>query len=95
MANTTAAIFATLSLASIALAACASDADAASERVRHACQGDYLAYCSQHPEEGPAVRKCMDAHGAELTKDCVEALIAEGEVSRAEVERRRTAAARR
>ena len=71
-----------------------SSARAASERVRNACQHDYLAYCSQHPEEGAAVRKCMDAHGPQLSKACVDALVADGEVSRAEVERRKTASRR-
>lgn len=76
-----------VSIATLALAATA--AQAASARVRDACASDYLAYCSQHPEEGPAVRKCMDANGPKLSKRCVDALISDGEVSKAEVERRR------
>lgn len=65
-------------------------AHAASERVRSACAGDYLSYCSKYPEEGPAVRRCMDANGHRLSKSCVDALIADGEISKAEVERRRS-----
>lgn len=76
-------------IASLALVGTA--ARAASERVRNACADDYLAYCSKHPEEGPAVRACMNANGHKLSKHCVDALVADGEVSKAEVERRRRA----
>lgn len=80
----------TMIAASIAaLTIAASVADAASERVRNACANDYLAHCSQHPEEGAAVRRCMNSNGHKLSKGCVDALIADGEVSKAEVERRR------
>lgn len=71
------------------LALAASVAQAASERVRKACADDYMAYCSQHPEEGAAVRRCMDSHGHKLSKRCVDALVADGEISKSEVERRR------
>lgn len=75
---------------SIAMLALAGGAvQAASERVRNACTSDYLAYCSRHPEEGPAVRACMNANGSKLSKRCVDALIADGEISKGEVERRR------
>ncbi len=70
----------------------ATKANAASARVRSACMGDYLAYCSQHAPESAGVRKCMNAHGSQLSKSCVDALVAEGEVSRGEVQRRKTAA---
>jgi hypothetical protein len=66
----------------------ASAAEAASARVRWYCATDYLRYCSQHPEEGDAVRRCMSAHGMQLSQGCVDALVAAGEVSRAEVARR-------
>ena len=69
-------------------------AHAASERVRSACKHDYLSYCSQHSPEGPAVRQCMNAHGPQLSKACVDALVADGEVSRSQVERRKTASQR-
>ena len=67
------------------------EAGAASARVQAACAGDYLAYCSQHPTEGPGVRACMRANGIKLSKSCVNALIAAGEVSKAEVDRRAAA----
>ncbi|HEY5830633.1 MAG: hypothetical protein ACAH24_07775 [Hyphomicrobiaceae bacterium] len=74
-----------------ALAMFATQAGAASARVQAACAGDYLAYCSQHPTEGPGVRACMRANGIKLSKVCVNALIAAGEVSKAEVDRRAAA----
>lgn len=79
-------IAALAALAGIGLAA--TSAEAASARVRWYCAADYLRYCSQHPEEGDAVRRCMSAHGMQLSQGCVDALVAAGEVSRAEVARR-------
>jgi len=64
------------------------DASATSARVTMACAGDYLAYCSQHPTEGAAVRQCMRNNGHKLSNSCVSALVAAGEVSKAEVARR-------
>lgn len=81
-------------LATSFLTLTASTGHAASPRVRSACSHDYLAFCSQHPQEGPAVRKCMDANGSKLSKTCVDALVADGEISRSSVERRRTASQR-
>ena len=73
------------------LAMFATQAGAASARVQAACAGDYFAYCSQHPTEGPGVRACMRANGLKLSKGCVSALIAAGEVSKVEVDRRAAA----
>ena len=74
-----------------ALALFTTQAAAVSARAQAACAGDYLAYCSQHPTEGPGVRQCMRANGFKLSKSCVNALIAAGEVSKAEVDRRAAA----
>ena len=63
-----------------------------SARVKMACAGDYFSYCSQHGLGGPAVRQCMSAHGPQLSKSCVNALVAAGEVSASEVSRREAAA---
>ena len=71
-----------------ALALFATQAAAVSVRVEMACASDYLAYCSQHPTEGPGVRQCMRANGFKLSKSCINALISAGEVSEAEVDRR-------
>jgi hypothetical protein len=71
-----------------ALVALATQAGAVSLRVQMACASDYYAYCSQHDPDGPGVRRCMRANGLKLSKSCVSALIAAGEVSKEEVARR-------
>jgi hypothetical protein len=71
-----------------ALVAFATQAGAVSLRVQMACASDYYAYCSQHDPDGPGVRQCMRANGLKLSASCVNALIAAGEVSKAEVARR-------
>lgn len=76
------------SLALAAMALFVTEAGAVSARVSSACAGDYFAYCSQHSPEGPGVRRCMRANGTRLSMSCVNALIAAGEVSKAEVARR-------
>ncbi len=50
------------------------------------CASDYYAYCSSHPVGSPGVRKCMRANGPRLSKSCINALIADGEISKTEVE---------
>ena len=64
------------------------NAFAVSLRVQIACAGDYYAHCSQFSPDSPQVRSCMRAVGAGLSKSCVSALVAAGEVSAAEVARR-------
>jgi hypothetical protein len=63
----------------------ATQAAAVDARVRSACMSDYFAYCSQHDPDGPGVRQCMRANGPKLSKGCLNALVAAGEVSKAEV----------
>jgi hypothetical protein len=70
-----------------------SPAAAISPAVRVACMSDYLSNCSAHSVGSPELRKCMRAVGNRLSKGCVNALVAAGEVSKAEVTRRATAAA--
>lgn len=65
-------------LATTLLTLTASTGHAASARVRSACMSDYFAHCSQHAPDSPGVRKCMNAHGPQLSKGCVDALVAEG-----------------
>ena len=77
-----------------ALALVATEAGAVSMRVQMACASDYYAYCSQHSPESAGVRQCMRANGLKLSRGCVDALVAAGEVSKAEVERRAKAAGR-
>jgi hypothetical protein len=70
------------------LALCAGEARAVNSGVRSACASDFLAYCSQHDPDSQGARKCMRANGPSLSKACLDALIAAGEVSREEVARR-------
>jgi hypothetical protein len=60
-----------------------------SKAVQKACAKDYKAYCGQYGVETEALRLCMDRAGQKLTKACVNALVAAGEVSKHEVERRK------
>jgi hypothetical protein len=69
----------------------ASPAAAVSLAVKMACMTDYMSHCSQHAIGSPGVRSCMRSVGPRLSKRCVGALIAAGEVSQAEVDRRRSA----
>lgn len=71
-----------------------SQAYAVSPAVRIACLSDYLSYCSAYSVGSQALRNCMSANGANLSKTCVNALVAAGEVSAAEVDRRRQASLR-
>ncbi len=76
-------------VAAVALAAQTSGAAAISNSVKFACMADYFSYCSQHSPDGQGVRQCMRANGLKLSNRCVNALVAAGEVSKAEVASRR------
>jgi hypothetical protein len=67
----------------------AGNASAFSLRVQWACASDYYSHCSQYGLTSPKLRSCMRAVGNGLSKGCVDALVADGEVSAAEVARRR------
>jgi hypothetical protein len=75
-------------LAIPALAASFSEASAVSTRVKLACASDYFAYCSQYAVGSSELRQCMRVNGNKLSTHCVNALVAEGEVSETEVNRR-------
>ncbi len=79
-----------ISIAAFAAVASASgNAFALSLRVQIACASDYYAHCSAYSPYGSQVRSCMRAVGNGLSKRCVDALVSAGEVSAAEVARRR------
>ncbi|CFX01745.1 conserved exported protein of unknown function [Candidatus Filomicrobium marinum] len=65
-----------------------SQAGAVSLSVKRACIGDYLSYCSAHSVGSSSLRQCMRDAGPRLSRGCVNALVAAGEVSKAEVSRR-------
>ena len=59
------------------------------EGEKNHCAEAYRKYCSEYGLESAALRNCMSRIGKSLSTACVEALINAGEVSRAEVQRRR------
>jgi hypothetical protein len=63
----------------------AAHALAASARVKVACASDYFAHCSKFPPNSQATRNCMNDVGDKLSKRCVNALVADGEVSGSDV----------
>lgn len=75
-----------LLLSCVVLGASSVAAQAVGFRTQMNCASDYYAYCSQHAPGSAGVRKCMRAVGPKLSKACINALIADGEVSKAEVE---------
>ena len=62
-----------------------SGALAVSKVVRKACDGDCLAYCSQHEIGSTSLRACMRAHRKMLTDTCAKALADSGEATPADV----------
>lgn len=56
--------------------------------VQLACANDYYAYCSRHNPDSAATRSCMRANGNRLSQRCINALVAAGEVSKAQVARK-------
>ena len=69
--------------------ACSAKADSYSKAVQRSCAADYHKYCGDYGLESAALRGCMDRAGKSLSKACVKALIQSGEVSQAEVDRRK------
>lgn len=74
-------------LAAVALAM-PSPASAVSSSVRNACMGDYFSFCAGMEVGSAELRRCFNRNGAKLSSGCVSALVAAGEVSKAEVDRR-------
>jgi hypothetical protein len=70
------------------LAFTAPEAGAISLSVKRACIGDYLSHCSSYSVGSSELRQCMRNAGPKLSRGCVNALVAAGEVSQAEVSRR-------
>jgi len=67
----------------------AAEAQSYSKAVQQFCAVDYRKYCGEYGLESAALRVCMDKAGKSLSKGCVRALIQSGEVSQAEVDRRK------
>jgi hypothetical protein len=65
---------------------------APSKHIQQHCVQDYKKFCSEWGIESKGLRNCMHKHGDNLTHACVAALVKSGEVSQAEVNRRKKAA---
>jgi hypothetical protein len=80
-------------IAAVAIVGFASAAQAAesnySKLVQKNCKADYKKLCGDYGLETSALRSCMDRNGDKLSNACVKALVASGEVSQAEVDRRK------
>ena len=77
-----------VAVAVLAVAGQSTSASAVSLAVKRACMGDYFSYCSSHAVGSASLRRCMRNAGPRLSKRCVKALVAAGEVSKADVSRR-------
>ena len=60
-----------------------------SDAVQRACANDYKQHCREYGIETEALRLCMDRAGQKLTQTCVDALVADGEISKQQVEARK------
>jgi hypothetical protein len=67
-------------------------AQAAHKDVKH-CADDYRKFCHQWGLETKGLENCMRKHGDHLTNVCISALVKSGNVSKAEVDRRKKALA--
>ncbi|MFA5901219.1 MAG: hypothetical protein WC829_19125 [Hyphomicrobium sp.] len=63
-----------------ALAALGSAANAYSSRVNSACERDYYRFCAKYSIGTPELRSCMMGSRRSLSRRCVDALVAAGEV---------------
>jgi len=62
-----------------------------SKAVQKFCAADYKKYCGDYGLESAALRSCMDRNGNSLSPGCVKALVSDGQVTQAEVDRRKKA----
>ena len=71
---------------------CSAQSAAVHPHVQQHCVRDYKKFCSQWGLETKGLKNCMHKHGDSLNPQCVSALVHSGEVSQAEVDRRKQAA---
>jgi hypothetical protein len=67
-------------VAALTAFAAGSTADAYSARVNSACERDYYRFCAKYSIGTPELRSCMLASRRSLSRRCVDALVAAGEV---------------
>lgn len=61
-------------------------ASAVSEAVKVACKPDYVAYCNNMVVGSQELRACMKSNALKLSKQCLQALVDNNEVTRADVD---------
>ena len=69
-----------------ALLALSANAFAVSEAVKIACKPDYIAYCNKMVVGSPELRACMKTNALKLSKPCLQALVDNKEVTKADVD---------
>jgi hypothetical protein len=69
-----------------ALVALSGNAFAVSEAVKIACKPDYIAYCNKMVVGSPELRACMKTNALKLSKPCLQALVDNKEVTKADVD---------
>jgi len=67
-------------VAALLMFASGSAANAYSARVNSACERDYYRFCAKYSIGTPELRSCMLASRRTLSRRCVDALVAAGEV---------------
>ena len=67
----------------------AAQAGAYSKAVQQYCRADYKKFCGDYGLETSGLRSMHDRNGKKLSKTCVKALLRDGYVSQAEVNRRK------
>ena len=73
-------------IAVAALVALSGNAFAVSEAVKIACKPDYIAYCNKMVVGSPELRACMKTNALKLSKPCLQALVDNKEVTKADVD---------
>lgn len=83
-------VFSGLLIAGVAVTcfAGAAVAETYSKAVQQYCRADYKTYCGEYGLDTSALRVCMDRNGKKLSRNCVNALVKDGHVTKAEVNRR-------
>jgi hypothetical protein len=82
-----------LAIAAALIVGVVCSAQAAHKDVQH-CADDYRKFCHAWGLETKGLENCMRKHGDKLTNACIAALVKSGNVSQAEVNRRKAALGR-
>ena len=73
-------------VAVVFVAALSVPALAVSEAVKVACKADYVAYCNSMVVGSPELRACIRGNALKLSKGCLQALVDNKEVTKADVD---------